>query len=127
MTARRMLPYRAGLLVAALSAVACGAAPPQAPLAQAKRLDSATKGIAFACGEAYQLTAFGGQDAAGLAPLSRAAVRSARKLARVRAVNANWIYQGQTIAEIAAAGAADLRACGLDGAAAPLEGRSGGD
>jgi hypothetical protein len=114
---------RLGWLVPVLAATACGATPPQAPLAQAKRLDGATNGIAFACGEAYQVTAFAGSHAADLSPIRRVATRSAAKLAAVDAINADWIYQGQTIAEIVHAGAADLRACGLSDAAAALEHR----
>jgi hypothetical protein len=122
MTRRRACPWPV-VCIAALAAAACGATPSQAPLAQAKRLDSATNGIAFACGEAYQVTAFAAHHAADLAPIRRVATRSAAKLASVYAINADWIYQGQTIAEIVHAGAADLRACGLSDAAAALERR----
>jgi hypothetical protein len=110
-------------LAAALAATACGATPPQAPFRQAKALDSATSGIAFACGEAYQVTAFPGDHVKDLAPIRSAATRSAAKLARVDALNPDWIYQGQTIAEIVHDGTADLRACGLRDAADALKRR----
>jgi hypothetical protein len=106
-----------------LAATACGATPPQAPFRQAKALDSATSGIAFACGEAYQVTAFPGDHVKDLEPVRSAATRSAAKLARVDALNPDWVYQGQTVAEIVHDGTADLGACGLEDAADVLKRR----
>lgn len=107
----------AAALALALVAAGCGAMPPQAPLRQAQKLNSATGGIAFACGQAFQLTEFGGEHGPGLAALDAKAAQSAHKLRRVAARNPSWIYQGETVAEIAAAGARKLRGCGLHGAA----------
>jgi hypothetical protein len=110
----------AGTLAAGALA-ACGPLPPQAPFRQAQRLDSATGGIAFACGEAFQITAFPGDHARDLAPVRALAVRRARRLAAVDARNPDWIYQGQTVAEIVANGVTDLRSCGLGDAARVLQ------
>jgi hypothetical protein len=110
------------LLTALLAAVVagCGATPPQAPLPFAKKLDSATSGIATACGEAYQVTAFPGDHARDIATLEATAASSARKLALVDARNPHWIYQGQTVAEIADESVSYLESCGLGKAAAVL-------
>jgi hypothetical protein len=111
--------FAASLAAGALCA--CGALAPQAPFRQAQRLDSATGGIAFACGEAFQITAFPGDHKRDLAPVQALAIRRARRLAAVDARNPDWIYQGQTVAEIVVNGTADLRACGLRDAAGVLE------
>ncbi len=108
-------------LAAALAALAaCGPTPPQAPLPFAKRLDSATSGISTACAEAYQVTAFPGNHARDIATLEATASSSARKLASVDARNPNWIYQGETVAEIVRQSVAYLEACGLADSAAVL-------
>jgi hypothetical protein len=112
---------RSRTLVAAgaitLAIAACGALPPQAPFRQAQKLDSATSGIARACGESYQVSAFPGHHAHELASLDSSATTSAHKLAGVLHRNPAWIYQGQTISEIAADGTSMLRACDLHHAA----------
>jgi hypothetical protein len=105
----------------AVVAAGCGPLPPQAPLRQAQKLNSATGGIAFACGQAYQLTAFGGEHAHGLGALDATAASSARKLRAVARRNPAWIYQGQTVGDIVDAGARKLRGCGLARAASVLE------
>jgi hypothetical protein len=102
-----------GLAAAALAVAGCGALPPQAPLAYAKKLDSATSGISTACGYAYQLTAFPGNQARGLEKLEDAAIGDAHKLEKVFNRNRKWVYQGFTVAEIAGDGVAMLSSCGL--------------
>jgi hypothetical protein len=94
-------------------ASACGPLPPQAPFDMAKRLDSSTSGIATACGDAYQVQAFGGDRAPQLTRLDTIAAASARKLAGVEQHNPDWIYQGQTVAEIVHDSIVYLRACHL--------------
>ena len=113
----------APLLVASVVAIAgagCGPTPPQAPYAQAKKLDASTSDIATACGLNYQVTAFPGDHRADLANLEASATSSARKLASVYARNPTWIYQGETVGKIVHDGIAMLRACGLHDAAGVL-------
>ncbi len=108
------------VLTVALILAGCGATPPQAPLPQAMKLDSATSGIATACGLTYQVTAFPGDHRADLETLEATATTSARKLASVYARDPAWIYQGETVGEILHDGVSLLRACGLHGAASAL-------
>jgi hypothetical protein len=115
-----MLAPPAATLALALGGAGCGATPPQAPFAQAKKLDSATGDIATACGLTYQVTAFPGDHRAELANLEASATSSARKLASVYRRNPAWIYQGDTVGKIVDDGIAMLRACGLHDAAAAL-------
>jgi hypothetical protein len=98
----------------------CGPTPPQAPLGQAKKLDSATSGISTACGLSYQVTAFPGDHQSDLETLEANATTSARKLASVYTRNPAWIYQGETVGEILNDGVSMLRACGLRDAASAL-------
>ena len=105
---------------AALSAVGCGALPPQAPLAYAKKLDSATSGISTACGYAYRATAFPGNHARVTEKLEDAAIGDVRKLVKVFKRNRTWVYQGFTVAEIASDGVSMLNSCGLHKAAHQL-------
>jgi hypothetical protein len=107
-------------MVAALSAAGCGALPPQAPLAYAKKLDSATSGISTACGYAYRATAFPGNHARVTEKLEDAAIGDVRKLVNVFKRNRKWIYQGFTVAEIASDGVSMLDSCGLHKAAHQL-------
>jgi hypothetical protein len=104
----------------ALAGAGCGPTPPQAPLAQAKKLDAATSDIATACGLTYQVTAFPGEHGAELAILESSATSSARTLASVYRRNPAWIYQGETLDKIVDDGVAMLRACGLHVAASTL-------
>jgi hypothetical protein len=120
---RPTLPRRfaaAGLAVATLAVTGCGALPPQAPLAYAKKLDSATSGISTACGSAYQVTAFPGDHTSDLDGLEAGATKSALKLAKVFHRNREWIYQGDTVAEISSDAVSMLESCGLHRAAKQL-------
>jgi hypothetical protein len=114
----------AGVLT--LAVAACGAQPPQAPLADAQKLDVATSGISTACGKADLLTAFGGVDAPGLRALDATATASVDKLALVYHRNPAWIYQGSTIRTIVADSVSMLGSCGLHGARARLLRQTGG-
>ena len=121
---RARLPTRcaaAGLALAALAVAGCGALPPQAPLAYAKKLDSATSGISTACGSAYQVTAFPGNHTSDLDGLEAGAITYARKLETVFDRNREWIYQGDTVAEISSDAVSMLRSCGLHRAAEQLK------
>jgi hypothetical protein len=117
---RRMVPPLSVALVLTLTGAGCGPTPPQAPYAQAKKLDAATSDISTACGLAYQVTAFPGDHRADLENLEASATASARKLASVYAGNPAWIYQGDTVGKIVDDGVAMLRTCGLDAAARVL-------
>jgi hypothetical protein len=119
-TARGALP---AVLAAALVAViaGCGPTPPQAPHAQAKRLDASTSDISTECGLAFQVTAFPGDHRRDLTNLEAQAKASVRSLASVYARNPNWIYQGETVGAIVLDSVSMLKTCGLHGAAVALE------
>ncbi len=118
---RRAWPAGAVLALAAVALGACGATTsPQAPLRAAKELDVATSGISTACGESYQLTAFPGRHAAGIANLESTASAFGRQLGAVHRRNPDWVYQGATVAQIVAESEALLGECGLPRAAAAL-------
>jgi hypothetical protein len=110
----------AGLVLGALFAGGCGALPPQAPLAYAKKLDSATSGISTVCGSAYQVTAFPGNHTRDLDGLEASAITYVRKLETVFGRNREWIYQGDTVAEISSDAVSMLHSCGLHRAAERL-------
>jgi hypothetical protein len=121
---RSGLPRRfaaVGLALASLAVAGCGALPPQAPLAYAKKLDSATSGISTACGGAYQVTAFPGDHTRDLDGLEAGAITYARKLETVFHRNREWIYQGDTVAEISSDAVSMLESCGLHRAARQLK------
>lgn len=102
------------LLVGAIGCLAgCGALPPQAPLPYAKKLDSATSGISTMCGEAYQVRAFGGDQARDMTTLEATVEESVRKLSRVYQRNPSWVYQGETVRQLVREGASMLGSCGL--------------
>jgi hypothetical protein len=109
-----------GAVLAALAVAGCGALPPQAPLAYAKKLDSATSGISTKCGSAYQVTAFPGNHTSDLDGLEAGAIKDARKLEHVFRRNREWVYQGDTVAEIASDAVSMLESCGLHRAAEQL-------
>lgn len=117
---RRTLAPRTVALVVAIAGTGCGPTPPQAPLAQARKLDAATSDIAAACGLTYQVTAFTGNHRDDLANLEASATSSARTLASVYRRDPAWIYQGETLSQIVTDGVAALRACGLHDAARVL-------
>jgi hypothetical protein len=123
---RRLAPL---LTAAAIALAGCGATPPQAPLAEAMKLDATTSDISTACGLSYQVTAFPGDHRADLANLESIASSSARKLASVYARNPAWIYQGETVRQIVRDAVSMLDTCGLGQAARTLlhaTARSGG-
>lgn len=111
---------RASLCLALLALAGCGASPPQAPLAEAKKLDNATGGISTACGEATQVTAFPGNHARDLETLEATAQTAALKLASVYRGNPSWVYQGETVGKIVTDSLSALHDCGLPRAAATL-------
>ena len=65
-------------LIVTLAVAGCGATPPQAPHAAAKKLSASTGDISTECGLAYQLTAFGGDHRKQLASLESQAMASAQ-------------------------------------------------
>ena len=105
----------------ALLLAACGATPPQAPPKQAMKLSVATSGISTTCGLTYQATAFPGNHKPELAVLEKKVSSNVEKLASVYARNPAWIYQGETVHDIAVDAVAMLKACGLTHAANALE------
>lgn len=110
---------------AALAVAGCGATPSQAPFPQAKKLDAATSGVAAACGESYQVSAFAGGNRGDLSSFEETATTAARKLAGVYNRNPAWIYQGETIRQLVQDGILMLRGCGLNRAAAALSRATG--
>lgn len=118
--ARRLILLAFLLSTAAMLAAGCGATPPQAPLAEAKKLDASLSDISTACGEVYQMTAFGPAPPRELVPIEHSASSQARKLLTVYARNPAWIYQGETVRLIVSQATSTLRQCGLRGSAAIL-------
>jgi hypothetical protein len=109
------------LLVPGVTMLAsCGPLPPEAPLAEAKKLDASLSDISTACGEVYQMSAFSPPSARELLPIRHSASFEARKLSTVYAKNPAWIYQGETVRLIVAQAISMLRNCGLRGSAAIL-------
>lgn len=100
-----------------LAIAGCGATPPQAPVPDAKTLNSVTGTIASACGESYQVHEFDAADNRELRRLGAAATTAAGRLAVVFHRNAAWVFQGETVAKIVADGESMLDACRLHRAA----------
>jgi hypothetical protein len=115
--ARRFILLTLMLAAGATLLASCGPLPPQAPLVEAKKLDASLSDISTACGEIYQMSAFGSPPAREVRPIGRSASFEARKLASVYAKNPDWIYQGETIRLIVAQAISKLRNCGLRGTA----------
>jgi hypothetical protein len=103
-----------------LGLAACGPTPPQAPLAEAQKLDNSTGTISNACGMASQFTDLGGSQAGGLESLESQAIAAAHKLAGVYHRNPHWIYQGDTVRQIVDDSLSMHGACGLSKAQAAL-------
>jgi hypothetical protein len=99
---------------AALGAGACGALPPQAPVGQASVISGALTTIAASCGESYRLQEFTPHP--DLGRLEATASTSARSLQRIRARHPQWVYQGETLTQIAGATVRYLNDCSLSGA-----------
>ena len=106
-------PRLIAIVAVALAIARCGATPLQAPVPDAKTLNSATGTIASACGESYQVHEFDAADNRELRRLDSTAVTAAGRLAVVLHRNAAWVFQGETVAEIAADGESMLDACRL--------------
>ncbi|MFZ0044017.1 MAG: hypothetical protein WAK93_22090 [Solirubrobacteraceae bacterium] len=116
----RRLASAAGVVILCAALAGCGATPPQAPLAQAKKLDASLGGLSSACGLAYQVAAFAKPGTADLRSYETSASTQARKLASVYAANPTWIYQGETVRKIVHDSIAMLDSCGLTQAGATL-------
>lgn len=104
---------------ASLAVCGCGATPPQAPAGQASIIADALTTIAASCGEAYRLQAFTAHP--DLSSLEAMAGTSAGKLARISSRHPEWIYQGNTLAQIDTLSIRYLGACSLSAAARPLQ------
>jgi hypothetical protein len=104
---------------AALGLAACGALPPEAPIPTAGIISRSLTTIAASCGESYRAQEFAAHP--DLSELEATASRSARKLEAIRARHPQWVYQGETLTQIAGASVAYLNACSLPGAARILE------
>jgi hypothetical protein len=98
----------------------CGPPPPQAPVAQASKISSATTTIAAVCGESYREQAFSASPP--LTGLNAIATSSVGTLLTISRHHPGWIYQGSTMTQIDAQSARLLRECGLTGAARVLRG-----
>ncbi len=103
--------------------VLAGCAPPGTPVQkiQAAKLGVATSSISTACGYAWELTAFGGRHAAGLAAQESTAVSAAHKLATVYAHSPSDIYQGESVGSILGDTINLLDECRLPGAKKVLQ------
>ena len=110
---------RLALALALIVLAGCGGTPPQVPKAQGNELQTALAGISYACGEAYQLSAFDG-DPRETARLNAAAASHANTVAHVYNQNPNWIYQGEKLHTIVRDSVSLLQSCGLHGAARTL-------
>jgi len=104
---------------AALAAAGCGALPPEAPVGQASIVSGALTTIAATCGESYRLQEFTPHP--DLSGLEATAAASARRLQRIRVGHPGWVYQGETLTQIAGTSVQDLDACALPGAARVLQ------
>ncbi len=105
--------------LAALGLAACGPLPPQAPVNAASLISRATTSIAASCGESYRLQEFTPHP--DLSGLEASAGQSARKLEAIRARHPEWVYQGETLTQIAGASVEYLQACSLPRAARILQ------
>jgi hypothetical protein len=102
-----------------LNVSACGLLPPEAPVGQASVVSRALTTIAAACGESYRLQEITPRP--DLGGLELTATSSAGTLERIRARHPDWVYQGETLTQIAGASVRDLNACSLPGAARILQ------
>lgn len=107
-----------GTAALAAAVAGCGALPPEAPVPVAGVVSRALTTIASACGESYRLQEFTPHP--DLSGLEATAGASARRLAPIVRRHPRWIYQSDTLTEIAHESAADLRGCSLPQAAAAL-------
>ena len=114
------MPVPFFLLVSPFFSPSLVLSPRAGPAATAGRSHCRFSGISTACGETYQVTAFGGDHRRHLETLEATATSSARKLASVYRRNPAWIYQGETVAAIVKDAVSTLSDCGLDGAKATL-------
>ena len=105
---------------AALGAGACGALPPEAPVSAAGIISRSLTTIAASCGESYRVQEFTPRP--DLAGLEASASASARRLERIRTRHPRWVYQGETLTQIAGASIEALDDCALSGAAHILHG-----
>jgi hypothetical protein len=113
MSRRARLP--ALLACASLSLGACGALPPEAPVGQASIISRTLTTIAASCGESYRLQEF--TPHSDLSALEAVASASARRFEAIRARHPQWVYQGETLTQIAGASLAYLNDCSLSRAA----------
>jgi hypothetical protein len=104
---------------AAIGLAACGALPPEAPVPAASLISRATTSIAASCGESYRLQEFTVHP--DLSGLETSASQSARKLEGIRVRHPQWVYQGETLTQIAGASVQYLTACSLRRAARILQ------
>ena len=104
----------------ALGAGACGALPPEPPVPAASLISRSLTTIAASCGESYRLQEFTPRP--DLGGLEATADASARRLDRIRTRHPRWVYQGETLTQIAGASSEALDDCSLSGAAHILHG-----
>jgi hypothetical protein len=104
---------------AALATAGCGALPPEAPVGQASIISGALTTIAAACGESYRLQEFTPHP--DLSGLEATAAASAGRLQRIRLGHPRWVYQGETLTQIAGTSITSLNDCSLPRAARVLQ------
>lgn len=104
---------------AVLGATGCGALPPEAPVPAASVISRSLTTIAASCGQSYRLQEFTPHP--DLSRLEATAAQSARKLESIRARHPKWVYQGETLTQIAGASVQSLDACSLSRAGRILQ------
>ena len=100
---------------AVLGTAGCGALPPEAPVPAAGLISRSLTTIAASCGESYRLQEFTPHP--DLSGLEATAGASARQLQRIRVRHPRWVYQGETLTQIAGSSIAYLSDCSLAAAA----------
>jgi hypothetical protein len=93
--------------------------PPEAPVPAAGLISRSLSSIAASCGQSYRLQEFTPHP--DLSRLEATAGASARSLERIRTRHPRWVYQGETLTQIAGASLEPLQACSLSGAARILQ------
>lgn len=105
---------RAAVILLCLLAVAgCSQAGPQAPLPDAKTINTLTGDISSACGLHAQLTALSTPSRHDLLVLRTSAASALRKLTAIDRAHPQWRFDGVAMPTILRQSHAMLRSCGL--------------
>ena len=118
---RRLVP----VLLCALTLGACSAAPHAAPLPGARKINTVTGDISAACGELYQLSAFGPAPRHDVLTLQDSAAGAVHELAAIYTAHPEWRFDGVGLGKIVRQSRTMLRGCGLRAAAGQLQRETG--